>query len=307
MGVVPVNYLQSPAFIVNEALDILGQSGKIIGDITDGTPVAEAARRIYGQGLRQLLRTALWDFARRRVKLDLLGDATGNTPLPVSPFVETPWTYAYAWPTDAVMGRWMPWMPTTAQPVNTSGIPLTTGVSVAPQYQNMPGRFLVASSDQYPIEVGEVDWEQMPDLQRTEGLGPINRKIILTDCANADFVYTRLVTVIEEWDSLFRNAFVTMIALAIAPTALEDPKERMAEVARLTPTLKNAIDNARVANGNETGFPQSVDFEASFIRARNWGRWGAFGEGFAGTVGDGFGVFGGGGSFDSLAWMGSVY
>ena len=38
---VPVSYLSTPARVVNEAVDMLGKPGMIIGDITDGTPIAE--------------------------------------------------------------------------------------------------------------------------------------------------------------------------------------------------------------------------------------------------------------------------
>lgn len=304
MGAPQVAYLQPPATIVNQAIDMLGEPGKIIGDIADGTPVAETARRNYGQTLRQLLRTAHWDFARKRAKLTLLGDATGTTPpLGVSTFVECPWSYAYGWPIDGVQGRWMPWNPTNAQPSTPSGLPLTTGSSALTQYPMQPGRFLVSSSDQYPVVVGNQQWDQLPDLQRTEGLGYTTRKIILSDCCNADFVYTRLVTTIEEFDDLFRQALVTMMAMVIAPVAIEDPKLSLAERVRLGPILKNAIADARVANGNEAGYPQTVDFEASFIRARNWGGYwapGSLGLGIGGS-----GSFWGG--WDSMSFCGSVY
>lgn len=304
---VPVNFLTTPAAVVNQALDMLGQSGKIIGDIADGTTVAETARRNYGQGLRQLLRTAHWDFARKRAKLTLLGDAvSGNAIAPgVSPFVECPWSYAWAWPTDAVQGRWLPANPTNAQPTNAQGVPLTTGVSSLTNYPMLPGRFLISSSDQYPVETGLTPWNQLPDFQRTEGVGPTYRKIILTDCCNAEFVYTRLSTVIEEWDALFRQAFVTMIALAIAPVALEDVKVRIAMTDRLAKTLKNAVDNARVANGNESGYPQSVDHQPAWITARANSWWGATGPGGGGTEAfSGYTFY----PYDgSMQWAGSVY
>lgn len=299
----PISYLQAPSVIVNQALDRLGaDEEKIIGDITDGTRVAEAARRNYGQALRQLLRTSHWDFARKRAKLQLLGDATGQSSAPVTNFVECPWTYAYAWPIDAVQGRWMPWNPTNAQPETPQGVPLTTGVSALTQVPMMPGRFLVSSSDQYPVELGNPAWDQQPDLQRTEGLGPTSRKVILTDCCDADFVYTRLVTTIEEWDDLFREAMVMMMALVLAPVALDDPKERIAQRDKLIPILKNAIADARVANGNESGFPQSVDRNASWISARNG--WVHPWSGNNGTLYSGY-TFA---PYDaSMQWAGSVF
>lgn len=306
MSVFPAQYLQPPATIVNQALDSLGKPEKIIGDITDGTPIAECARRNYGQALRQLLRTAHWDFARARVKLQLLGDATGTNPLPVGVIstVEHPWGFAYAWPTDGIMGRWLPWSPTNAQPTNSNGVPLTTGGSAAVGYSLVPGRFLVASSADYPVVPGVQPWDQLPDLQHTEGVGPTYRKIILTDCCDAHFVYTRFVPVVEEWDSLFRQALVTMVALVLAPVAIEDPKLRLAECARLAPILKNAVADARVANGQEAGMPQSTDFEASFIRARNQWAWGyQSGLGSLGSSQAGYFSCG----FESLGWGGSVF
>lgn len=301
----PIPYLQPPATIVNQALDRIGaDEDSIVGDISDGTRVAETARRNYGQALRQLLRTAHWSFARRRVRLTLLGDASGQSALPVSPFVERPWAYAYGWPIDGVCGRWLPWNPTNAQPENASGVPLTTGVSTTVGYGATPGRFLVSSTDQYPIQTGVTPWIQMPDLQRTEGLGPTYRKVILTDCACAEFVYTRLVTVIEEWDDSFREAMVMMMAMVLAPVAIKDPKMRMEQMNRLVPILKNTIADARVANANEVGWPQSTDFEASFIRARSFGSWGSEGVGGWGAFGSGDGFSCG---YNSMNFGGSVY
>ena len=145
---VQIPYLESPAVLVNEALDLIGASEEtILGDINDGTRVGEAARRIYGQALRQLLRTAQWDFARKQACLTLLGTNTlpaASLPPGVSPFVEQPWAYAYEWPIDAIYGRWMLWSPTNGVPDDTNGIPETTGASSPLWYGMIPGRFLVA-------------------------------------------------------------------------------------------------------------------------------------------------------------------
>lgn len=302
---VPIPYLTVPSEIVNQALDMLGAAGKVIGDITDGTDVAETARRNYGQALRQLLRTAHWDFARTRQPLTLLGDATGSPALGISPIVECPWAYSYAWPIDGVMGRWLPWMPANGQPTSNTGVPLTTGNSALVQYGFQPGRFLVSSSNQYPLEVGTVPWIQQPDLQRTFGVGPVNRKIILTDCCQAEFVYTRFVPIIEEWDGLFRQAMVCMMAMVLAPVAIEDPKLRLAEIQRLVPVLRNTIADARVANGNESGMPASTDFSASWLVARNWGVGAGLGYGNGLWGGGSAGYFGCG--WESMSWGGSVY
>ena len=302
---VAVNYLSTPARIVNEAIDMIGQSGQIIGDIQDGTLVAETARRNYGQALRRLLRTAYWNFARQRTSLTLLGDSLAGTaiPLGVSPQVEPPWAYAYAIPQDCVMARWVPWNPTNAQPVNAQGIPLTTGVSSVVAYNQQPAPFLVSSSNLYPIEVGSPQWDQLPDLQRTFGVGPINREIILTNVSDACLVYTRFEPVIEMWDSLFRQALVQMMALAIAPVAIKDPKIRIAERDRLAASLKNTVDDARVATGRESGYPQSVDHTPVWISARSGGWWGPS-PGPDGSLLSGMTLFPCDGS---MSWMGCVF
>jgi hypothetical protein len=299
---VPIPYLQTPATIVNQALDRIGASDKIIGDVTtDGSPIAEAARRNYGQLLRQLLRTAHWDFARRFARLTLLADSSGQTPN-VSTVVECPWQYAYAWPIDGVLGRWMPFTPSNGQPQQPDGTPLTTGQTLLTPYPQMPGRFLVSSSAEYPVEVGQVPWDQMPDLQRTEGVGPNFRKIILTNCCNAHFVYTRLCPVVEEWDDLFREAMVTLLALALIPVAIADPKLARAYRNDMIAIAKNAIADARVANGNEAGFPQSVDHQPNWITARNGGWWN--GTGYSQGAYSGYAYY----PWDaSMQWCGSVF
>lgn len=298
-----IAYLSTPAVIVNQALDSLvgGKSSLILGDLTDGTDIAEVARRNYGQALRQLLRTAHWNFARKHAKLTLLADATGQSPEPISPYVEFPWQYAYAWPIDAVQGRWMPYSPVNGVPQTPQGLPLTTAGTQVGQYNQIPGRFLVSSSDQYPVQTGYLPWDQMPDFQRTEGVGPTNRKIILTNCCNAHFVYTRLVPVIEEWDDLFRQAMVSLMAIVLAPVAIDDPKLKLAERDRHIKMAQVTIADARVANGNESSTSQTTDFEASWMRARNWGAWGArsaFGDGAHGTLSVGF---------ESMSFAGNVF
>lgn len=273
MSAIGIPYLQTPAIIVNQALVAIGATDKFIGDITDGTKVAEAARYEYGQKLRQLLRANHWPFARKYGPLTLLADATGCTP-GVSTVVEQPWTYAYAWPIDAVQGRWMPWNPPSGQPVSATGVPLTTGQSAIVNYSQVPARFLTSSSELYPITGGNVPWDQMPDLQRTEGVGPRSRKIILTDVCEAQFVYTKLVTTIEEWDDLFRKAMVASMAVIVAPSAIDDVKVRTVERDKQIAIAANILADARAAASNEAGYPQTTDHLPPWQTARNGGWFG---------------------------------
>ena len=280
-----IAYLQAPSDIVNQALDSLGApEDAIVGDITDGSQVAEAARRNYGRQLRNLLRTAHWNFARYETPMQLLGDATGQTPN-VSTTVEQPWTYAYAWPTDCVAARWVP-SPVTPANGNIS-VPLFQSIGPFPSIPMLPGRFLVSSSSLYPVETGQLAWDQLPDLRRTEGMGPVYRRIILTDIQNALLVYTRLVTVIEEWDDLFRQAMVALMAVVLCPVALKDPKLRITERDRQIAIAKMTIADARVANGNDAGFPQTTQHQPPWITARNggWNQDAFGGIGGVGTLG----------------------
>ena len=263
-----IPFLTAPAAIVNQALDGLGQSSKIVGDLTDGSVISEAARRHYGIALRALLRTAHWNFARKQAQLQLLGDATGQSASPVITYVDQPWTYAYAWPIDGVALRWMP----LTDPNNSStGIPLTTAPSYSPMAPSMPTRFLVSSTEQYPTMVGNTAWSAMPDYQRIEGAGPTARRVILCDNPNAQMIYTRLVTSIEEWDPMFRTAMVASMQVILAPVAIDNVRERESAHDKALARIKNIIDDARVANGNDAGFPQSVDHVPSWISARNGG------------------------------------
>ena len=296
-----------PADLINQALDAIG-SDKLIGSIDDGTIVSEMARRNYGILLRALLRTAHWSFARKRAPLLLLGDATGQTlaangsPYPTT--VEPPWQFAYAWPVDCVKPIWLPLSalpPTTGAPLMTS---LTVAAPLAPM--PIPARFLVASSDDFPVVIGETDWDSLPDLSADEGVGPVGRRIILTNQQNANLVFTKLALAPEEWDPLFRTAFVAVLGQAFCLKALDDRKVALAERDRQIGIAQRAIADARVASANEAGFPQSTDHTPDWIRARR--AWGPGVSGWAGTFGPGMGP---GFSFygwDSMGWSnGSVF
>ena len=263
--------MQLPADVINRSLDAIG-AGTVIGDFSDGTTASEAARRIYGPTLRQLLRAAHWSFARKEAPLLLLADASGQTLAPsgdpISSAVERPWIYAYAWPSDGVAARWLPLrldpLPTTP-PVYTN-MQNATGLII----NQHPARFLVSSSDQFPaMEGGEVDWDNMPDLP--EGQGPISRRVILTNVPSATLVYTKLTLAIEEWDALFDQAMVSLCAARLAMPAIEDKKratiERNAQIA----IARDALMEARARNANDAGFPQSINRTASWISARRRG------------------------------------
>lgn len=295
-----------PQDIINRAIDALG-SGQVIGDFTDGTVLAEWSRRNYVPTLRQLLRAAHWGFARKMATLELLGDATGNTlspqGVPISMAVEPPWTYCYAWPTDAVQGRWLPW--NNALPPNQAippqpPVPLVVGPSSpSPWIGMVPARFLCSTSDQFPITNGAPDWDKLPDIEDLEGVGLNSRRVVLTDVSSAQFVYTALVAEPDLWDDLFQEGLVATLAARVALTVLVDEKADMnvqakqrqaalAVRAQQIAIAKEAVTQARVASANEAGFPQTVANTPDWLRARRaggysrgwgWG-WGNDGPGY---------------------------
>lgn len=292
------------ADVCNRAFDNLG-SPKVIGDLSDGSDESELLRRTYGQTLRQLLRAANWNFARKMAHLQLLGDATQTTPPPgVSPYVEQPWYYAYAWPTDGVKARFVPWDFNTGVDGVPAGnesipdVPLTGPGTSTPAFppRLIPTRFVAGSSDQYPSIIGQTDWTAMPDL--TEGTGLINRRIILTNVRNARLVYTALVTEIEVWDELFSEAMVATLASRLALRTIDDKKLALQMRNEQVAIAKNAVTQARIADGNEGWY--STDHMPEWITRRSHGGWGG-GYGL-----DGPGVLGYG--WDTCSWAdGSVY
>lgn len=267
-----------PSDICNRSLDSIG-STKIVGDLMDGSPESEVMRRSYGQTLRQLLRAANWGFARKMAHLQLLGDATQTTPPPgVSSYVEQPWYYAYAWPTDGVKARFVPWefgnnlggVPPGNEAI--PDVPLTGQGTSTPAFppRLIPTRFVAGSSDQYPVKIGQVGWDAMPDLP--EGTGPITRRIILTNVQHARLVYTALVTEIEVWDELFSEAMVATLASRMALRVLDDKKYALQVRNEQIAIAKNAITQARIADGNEGWY--STDHMPEWITRRSHGGWG---------------------------------
>lgn len=309
-----VQYFKTPASLINRALDALGV-GFAIGSLDDGTPITETARRNYGPMLRELLRAAQWGFARKNGPLTpLLGSSSGqdwNGNLVNQVGVEQPWMYCYAWPIDGVAARWVPWHygqgsgsipPGNITQPGGPGPQAASFEVISPNVRQQPARFLVSSSDQFPSVIGQTDWDALPDLSTTEGVGPVGRRVVLTNVPAARLVYTRLVLSIEEWDQTFEQTMVAYMAQRLALIAVKDPKAaivlRNAQIA----IVKDQLTEARARNADDAGFPQSFDHVPDWIRVRRYGatRWGE------GGLNNGPGVLGYG--FDTLSFSdGSVF
>lgn len=272
--------MNTPTDIAQQAIDASG-SDTDIGDIEEGTREAQICLRQYRQCLMQLFRGAHWDFARGQIPLQLLADATQPAPPNIVPI---PWLYEYAYPIDCMKARFVPWNPPINLPVPTGNIiPSNSGSPLFPVTVNTPGGklrpspFLLANDANYPPPAGTVTWE-------VQGISPGGRTVILTNVRNALLVYTQLILYPSQWDPLFRAAMVAFLAAEIALPLNKDKKFGMQMRRENLNILKQKLELARVANGNEAW--SSSDFATDWIQfRRTGGGYGAWGDrGTAGGV-----------------------
>jgi len=305
-----------PADVANRALDAVGVEP--IGDLQEGTRQAQVVLRTYGASLRQLLRAAHWNFARSRRPLVLLNDATGQTTQeqgaaggPVTVGTGTPgmrpWLYEYAWPVDCVKARWVPAsrFPTNLGPaagnISLPSTPQTTAASQFLCMRELPTRFLV-TNDVIPNLIGVPEtWDDVPQTAQTMGQALTNQTVVLSNQPCAHLVYTALMTYPDQWDPLFTEAFVALLASRVALRLVPDPKQRIAIRDEQIKIAQMALSQARVSDGDE-GW-ETTDNAPDWLRVRSRG--GAWGSGSWAGVND-IGVLGYG--WDSIAFgNGSAY
>jgi hypothetical protein len=286
-----------PTDICQQAIDSAGIE-YLLGDLEDGSRPAQVCLRAYRECLKQLLRGANWAFARKTIQLQLLADATGNTPN-VGTIVPVPWVYEYALPPDCVKVRFIPWNqpqqnpgipPGNITPPNP-GSPIVTGLG-NPQVGTgfvRPARFVIATDANYlPANPG----------YDTPGMSPEGQTVILTNVQNAFLVYTALMDYPSVWDPLFRSALVAYISSEIALPLSQDKKFGIAIRQQQIVLAKSKIEQARIRDGNE-GF-YSSNLAVDWMRARWTGGAGGWGNNW----GDGGGpaVPWGGWGWDSVSF-----
>lgn len=286
--------MSTPADIINQALDAAAVDFTI-GDPQEGTKPAQVSLRAYSQCLRQLLRAVHWDFCRTMQPLTMLADATGQTG-GVGTAVPAPWVYEYSWPINAMKARFLPGNylnPQSAPAGNTAlaNVPLTTGTPSQPPYgygmRLIPAPFLITMDTNYPIDTSS-NWMDV------QGVSPTGRVVILSNVNQAQLVYTAFTPYPSMWDAQFRAAFVAYLASEIALPLAKDKKFGLTMRDRNMLIAKEKVNAARVTNGNEGSFPQTIDHLPDWMRARNsggvysgmgaacGGLWGAGGSGWDG-------------------------
>ena len=288
-----------PTDVAQQALDAAGIDFTI-GELSEGTREAQVTLRAYGQCLRQLLRGANWDFARKQVPLFLLADKTGQTP-DVGTQVPQPWMYEYAYPTDCAKMRFIPWIPPQGGPAAPAGniaaptTPLMTGLAVAPIAPNMkPAKFVITNDPNYPPQPGEEFW-------LVQGVSPLGRTVVCTNVKNAIAVYTMIMPYPNVWDPLFRQAMVSYLSSQIAFPLAKDKKFGLQKQTQQIAIAKGHIEAARAVDGNEGTY--SSDIPVDWMNTRTTG--GGYGwlDG-----GYGFGGHGWGGGWDRCSFAdGSAY
>lgn len=295
-----------PQDIANQALDAAGIEFTI-GDLEEGTRPAQVLLRAYGQCLRQLLRGANWDFARKTAPLTLLADASGQT-ANVGAMVPVPWLYEYSYPTDCMKVRFVPWngpglnAPIPPQNIQLPQVPLLSGQGNGQQpltgQRLVPARFTIATDYNYPPPPGQITWE-------VQGVSPEGRTVVLTNVKQALCVYTALMLYPSVWDVMFRAALVSYLASEVALPLAKDKKLALTIRGQLIGTVKEKLKAARAVDGNEGVY--SSDIPVDWMAFRNSGGWrgsGSFGPG--GGFGNDCGVLGYG--WDTCAFAdGSAY
>ena len=169
-----------------------------IGFIYEGSNVARVGIEIYGQTRDELLRSFDWDFARQAVGLALTKTA------PVGGYgYGTPWTSAYPPP---------PWVY---------------------QYAYPAGCLLLRSVRPTPIIIPVMDPQPNVFTLGDDASG----KMILTNLAGAQAVFTGQIVDVTQWNASFTEAIVAALATrfqaALGPT-VEADKERMEQEAQAT-------------------------------------------------------------------------
>lgn len=288
----------SPTQVASMALDSLGVDQQI-GNIEEGSRVANILLRAYGRCRQDLLRTAPWSFARKQVTLVLLaqagGDGTNNigTVVPGYQFA-----FEYQLPSDCVRIRYIPWSPygglaapsSNITPPNSSS-PLTSAPTTAQQLWApiQPSLYQITNDPNYPLA-------PQADATLNPGQSPTGSTVILSNVPNATLVYTFDAVYPTLWDGLFTSAMVAYLASEVALALWSrDPKHGRALRIEQIAIAKQKVTEARIADGNASAVTTS--HIPDWMRARTTlgsggyatGGWGVEGGGFYGCWGGGYG------------------
>lgn len=288
----------SPTIIANMVLDAIGVDDQI-GNIEEGSRVANVLLRAYGRCRQDLLRAAPWSFARKQAPLVLLADSSGQTANVSTRVPGTSFQYVYRYPSDCLRIRYIPWNPFTNPSTPSENItppdgsaPLTTGAT-GPQHLWQPIRpslYQITNDPNYPLDA-------QADPTINPGQSPTGSTVILSNVNGASMVYTFDAVYPMLWDNLFTSALVAYLAGEVAlPMWSKNPNHGRALRGEQIVIAKSKVTEARIADGNASTV--STAHMPDWMRARssygnngfNNGGWGLDG----GVAGGGYGCWGNG-------------
>ena len=173
--------------LCNQALSRLG-TRSTIASLVEASPEARQCNLHFGPVRDDMLRQAPWDFAKKFANATLLKQksTTGglwNSATEPPP----PWMYTYAYPADCMNLRWI------------QG-PSLYGTTQVPIF----GAATHYAQDQLTSRASQFS-------KGSDGTATV----IWTNVKDAIFCYTKLVTDVTLWDSLFCNAFECALAARV--------------------------------------------------------------------------------------------
>lgn len=214
--------------ICNQALLSIG-SRSLVSSVnpSDGSVEANSCSMLWENTFTDLARTAHWNCLTAQVVLSLVAAASGTQENPtgtdyITP--PTPWTYAYAVPSDSLAIRYI--LPSAS---TTTGSVPETGLS------NGAGLWL-PTGGQIPFAVAT-----MLDVNNQR------IQVILTNQSTAEVVYTANLSNPVYWDSLFASGMIATLAAYLVPAlSLSLPLMQIA-----INQAERIIAQAKARDGNE--------------------------------------------------------
>jgi hypothetical protein len=300
----------SPTIVANMVLDAIGVDEQV-GNIEEGSRVANVLLRAYGRCRQDLLRAAPWSFARKQTTMVLLADSSGQTANVGTVVPGTSFQYEYRYPADCLRIRYIPWNPFNNPPVPTTNItpsdgtsPPTTG-STGPQRLWQPIRpslYQITNDPNYPLD-------SQADPTVNPGQSPTGSTVILSNVQSASIVYTFDAVYPMLWDNLFTSALVAYMASEVTLGLWsKNPKYGMGIRREQIAIAQKKLIEARIADGNASTV--STSHLPDWMRARaSYGNNGFNNNGWGldGGAGGAYGVWGNGYSGSLSFSDGSAY
>jgi len=192
--------------ICNIALSHIG--GFPIQSFEEDLKEAQECKRLYAQTRDEVLEAHDWDFARKHLALALLADTY------------TGWTYAYGYPTDCLIARY---------------IETGSGTAGATAYD-------VYSQDY--VSVNKIRYEVIINAA-------LDQRVILTNQESAELVYTARVEIPDLFSTLFRKVLAQKLAYYLA-----NPVRGDATIQKdMLQQYLLVINEARASNANQSHVP----------------------------------------------------